>query len=137
LFIVINLSNLNKMKNSSELATKLLEFRNQIVVLQWQTDSYAQHKALGGLYESLDDSIDELVETFAGINGKEAIHESFVFSADNLGESGTEPVAVLNRFVSFLSGDLSKLFAGNTDLLNMRDSILGEVNHALYLLTFK
>lgn len=120
-----------------ELATKLLEFRNQIVVLHWQTDSYAQHKALGGLYESLDDSIDELVETYAGINGKEAINESFVFSADNLGESGTDPVSVLNKFVSFLTVDLTALFKVNTDLLNMRDSILGEVNHTLYLLTLK
>ena len=46
-----------------ELINKLLTFYNQVKILHWQTTSFAEHKALDGLYGDLSDGIDSFVET--------------------------------------------------------------------------
>jgi DNA-binding ferritin-like protein len=47
-----------------DLITKFLTLHNQLKVYHWQTDSYAQHKALGDAYEAFDEYIDRFVEEF-------------------------------------------------------------------------
>ncbi len=48
----------------------LVQFQQQLRVFHWQTESYAQHKALGKAYEALDGLIDSFVEVgILEING--------------------------------------------------------------------
>jgi len=52
------------------IAGKLTYFHEQLHLLHWQTASYAEHKALGDLYEYLQDFKDDVVEKLMGYMGK-------------------------------------------------------------------
>ena len=60
---------------------------------------------------------------------------TFDFSLDNYSESFGE---YNDEVISFLSDELPRyLNEGDTDLLNIRDTILGNVNQLKYLLTLE
>ena len=47
----------------------MIGIEQQLRILHWQTDSYAQHKALGSFYENLLDLTDDLAEMVQGAHG--------------------------------------------------------------------
>lgn len=115
----------------------LIKLQNQLRVLHWQTDSYAQHKAFGKAYEGLDDLIDSLVEVHQGKYGKIMFSTPLSIELVNLEEFAVEDV--LSEVTDYLSEEFSKMVdpAKDTDCLNIRDSILQELNQLKYLLTLK
>jgi hypothetical protein len=94
------------------------------------------HKYLGKLYEKLDASIDEFVETMIGKPeyGRPQYGETFSIEFDN---PDTLDIQVyLAQFKDFLYQLTQALDpVKDTDLLTIRDTILGDVNHTLYFLT--
>ena len=59
--------------NPTDLIQFLLEAANQVRVLHWGTSSYAEHEALGDLYEAINDATDkiaEIVKIFAAVTPK-------------------------------------------------------------------
>ena len=119
------------------IVTKLLTYQNQIKILHWQTTSYSEHKTLDGLFDELGDNIDEFVETFMGKYGRVVSQTNFNLVLQNY--SALAPMDLMNQMVAYLSGELPTMLDANkdTDLLNIRDEILGNVNQAKYLLTLK
>jgi DNA-binding ferritin-like protein len=115
------------------LASTLLGFVVQIHVFHWLTSSYSQHKALGKLYENIHEMADEFVEKYMGKYGKN-IGTS---SASVITYNSEDLMEVLNSFEQFLIGLTSELTQLDTDLLNVRDDMLGELHRAKYLLTLK
>jgi DNA-binding ferritin-like protein len=114
----------------------LIKLQNQLRILHWQTESYAQHKALGKAYENLDGLIDELVEVYQGKRGRIKYTTPIELNLVNIDEISI--MDVLEEFVSYLSSSFNDYIEeGDTDLLNIRDTILGEVNRLKYLLTLK
>jgi Family of unknown function (DUF5856) len=110
---------------------KLIQFQFQFKVFHWQTFSFAQHNAFGKVYDALDDLIDTFVETYQGIYGR-VDFQGVTFMFNNLESS---------NFKNILQDNIDSLttwenYFKNTDLLNIRDEILGSLNHAAYLLTF-
>jgi hypothetical protein len=114
--------------------TPLVQFQQQIRIFHWQSDTYAQHKAFGKLYENLDGLVDDFIETYMGIFGKSKPTNQFTFVLDPLSEVNLNHA--LNNFDSYLK-DMNYELEDHTDLLNIRDSMLGEVNKLRYLLTLK
>jgi len=114
--------------------TPLVQFQQQIRIFHWQSDTYAQHKAFGKLYENLDGLVDDFVETFMGIFGKSKPTNQFTFVLEPF--SNENILHVLEDFDSYMR-DISYELEEHTDLLNIRDSMLGEVNKLRYLLTLK
>jgi len=112
---------------------KLLGLQNQLRMLHWGTNSYAEHKALGNAYKGLDDLIDTFVETWMGVHGKNL--ESI--KLDLRPYSAGLPNKLLDQAVQFFKTDLDSAVSGNTDLSNIRDEMLGLVNQTKYLLTLK
>ena len=53
----------------TEMLSILLHSRNQIHVFHLQTESYAEHKALGDFYEGIGELIDGIVESHQGKHG--------------------------------------------------------------------
>ena len=117
-----------------------LQMLNTVKLYHWKTTSYAQHKATDELYSKLNESIDTFVETMLGKTG----------SRVNL--TGTKSIALLDytelsgfkkevemykHFLINMGADTFLKTAVNTDLLNIRDEILGHLNQFTYLLTFK
>jgi hypothetical protein len=110
----------------------LVNFQNEIRLHHWGTPSYAEHKALGNLYEGLDPLIDTFAETYFGVSGKDDIQE--VTDIRLNGPSRISINSVLNSFEDYLNQELPKE-ANHSSLLNIRDEMLALVQQTKYLLT--
>jgi hypothetical protein len=119
-----------------ELVIKFLTLQQQFRILHWQTKSYAKHNAYGTIYESLDGFIDEFIEIYMGKYGRVS------FNGDgNILLKNTDSLD-LNLFIKdniyWLKSLSTKLNSENdSDLLNIRDEIMGSLNKLRYLLTLK
>ena len=112
----------------------LIQFRNQLQLFHWQADTYAQHKAFGRAYKGLDEPIDTFVEVYIGIFGHQVSTSQFDF---NIKSFSNENISiVIEDFLDFLT-EITKAFHKHTDLLNIKDTILAQVNQLKYLLTLK
>ena len=122
--------------------TPLLTILNQIKVFHWQTNSFSEHKALDQIYEELEDSIDEFVETYQGTFGRVFAQDNFVIELQNYSGSSTlsgyssNIALTADGWISYLkSFDSDSQIAGHSDLLNIRDEMLGSLNQLKYLIT--
>lgn len=122
------------------LATKvnfLLGLQTQLKINHWQTKGIARHEAFGKAYDDLGGLIDEFVEISMGKYGR------FVLDGDeknitliNLSEMNPSDMikTCADALIEF-SSDLDE--SRDTDLLNLRDEMLGLLNKLLYLLTLE
>lgn len=120
-----------------ELIIKFVGMQQQFRILHWQTKSYAKHNAYGSIYESLDGYIDEFIEIYMGKYGR----VSFISGEGIINLKNTDSLD-LNSFIkeniSWLKSLNEKLNQENdSDLLNIRDEIMGSLNKLRYLLTLK
>ena len=128
------------MKTNNNLGSNVnlfLGLQCQFKILHWQTKGYARHIAFGNTYDTLDDLIDQYVEISMGKVGRFSIDESSrtieIFNLQDI-----DIVKFLQKIKEFLIGLKSELSPENdTDLLNLRDEMLGEVNKLAYLLTLE
>ncbi len=107
--------------------------REQINVYHWQAHSFARHKATDDVLDALDKTIDEYVETYMGKYGRPRLN-----AKTNTVKIGNMADATAARFIksciAHLQGPLVKrLKPTDTDLVNLRDEMLGELNKLLYL----
>lgn len=111
----------------------LLQMQNQLRIFHWQTKSYSAHKALGQAYESLDDLIDTFVETAMGRQEVNLINGSIDIKLFDIQQL---PVCTaMETYKQFLSEMTSKVDPNtDSDLLNIRDEMLGVLNQTCYLL---
>lgn len=111
-----------------------LMLQNQLRVWHWQTEIFAEHMAFGNTYETLDEHIDRFIEAYTGRYGRQ--YHNLEFSIHNYPE--TDRVKKINRFIQVLEEKFDiALQEKDTDLLNIRDEILGDLNKLKYLLTLK
>lgn len=116
-----------------KLLTPLISLQEQLRIFHWQSNTYAQHKAFGRAYEHLGDLIDQFVEVYSGKFGVPKSKIKYNIVLENF--SG-EYAEYLNSAVVFLL-NLNDEFDStkDSDLLNIRDEMLSEVNQLKYLLT--
>ena len=125
------------MKSSSEgltlevIAGKLTYFHEQLHLLHWQTKSYAEHVALGGLYDYVHDIKDEIVEKIMGYTGK----TPQAFKIEPL-TNGITSVGVVVSLISF-ADQLEEYAEANNmpDICNISQSLSGEAAKTKFLLT--
>jgi hypothetical protein len=114
----------------------LLTATHQLHVYHWQTDSYAAHQAFGQAYDALDGLMDQFVEVFMGKYGKVASKDGFNINLSNITDK--KPVEFIDTIIDFLTNELPKSLKENdTDLLNIRDEMIAELNKLKYLLTLE
>lgn len=112
------------------IASKLTYFHEQLHLLHWQTKSYAEHQALGGLYDYVHDFKDGVIEKLMGYTGKRV----GVFKLDPLGGAAAD--AVVSDLMAFASSLKSYGESkGYHDIPNLADSLSGEAAKVKYLLT--
>jgi len=116
-----------------------LQMLNTVKLYHWKTHSYAQHKATHELYSELNENIDSFVETMLGKKGNRVnlIHVKSLplDDYDNLA-SFEQKVDQYRTFLINMTNNANLNLTNNSDLLNIRDEILGNINQFSYLLTF-
>jgi DNA-binding ferritin-like protein len=120
------------------ITTKFLEMLLMIKLYHWKTHSYPTHEATDELYDSLNEHMDTFVEVLLGKTGGR-MNFSNTKSIRIIDPNNQQSLIVnINGFKDFLM-KLTKTLntEKDSDLLNIRDEILGDLNKFLYLLTFK
>jgi hypothetical protein len=111
--------------------------REQIKIYHWQTHMFSRHKATDDVISALDESIDNYVEIYMGKYGRPKMTSSTnTVRVKNMSESTA--TAFIKAGIKYLEGPLVKrLKPTDTDLVNIRDEMLGELNKLLYLYTLR
>lgn len=113
-----------------------LSLQSQMKINHWQTKSDARHRAFGQFYEKMDDLIDNFVEAAMGKYGRFVLdNETNVIELKNLSELDLK--GLIKTLKQALVQIGQSLDSEDTDLLNLRDEMLGELNKLSYLLTLK
>jgi DNA-binding ferritin-like protein len=126
-------------KFQQEITKNFLELLLVIKLYHWKTHSYAVHKATDDLYGELNTNIDKFVEVLLG---KTSIRTNLLkqktIQLIDLTSKG-QLIQIVEKFKEYLVGLSNNKFMQqtmeNTDLLNIRDEILSNLNQFLYLLT--
>jgi hypothetical protein len=115
----------------------LLTLRNQLKLYHWQTKIYSRHKAVDKVLEALDTTIDSFVEIYIGKYGRQKLSASqATLKLHNLTDAGATNLC--KSAAIYLQKQLVKgLTAADSDLINIRDEMLGEMHQLLYLFTLK
>jgi hypothetical protein len=119
-----------------EFILKLVQIQNQFRFLHWQTFGDAKHRAYGDIYDKLGDMIDEFAEIMMGKNGRFEFEPEFSIMFQDFKSLNIQNF--LDGITEFLVGMTDQLDSRyDTDLLNLRDEMLGSINKLKYLLTLK
>jgi hypothetical protein len=119
-----------------ELILKLVQIQNQFRFLHWQTFGDAKHRAYGGIYDSLGENIDKFTESMMGKYGRPEFDSEFSIMFRDI--NGLNVQNFMDGITEFLVGMTDELDSRyDTDLLNIRDEMLGDINQLKYLLTLK
>ena len=119
----------------SQLIHFFFTFRDQIKIYHWQTSSYARHKATDDVIKALDEHIDLFVEIWMGKYGRPKLTRgTSLLQLRNMSEKAA--VKFVKEGIEYLNGPLTRALKGtDTDLANVRDEMLGDLNKLLYLFT--
>jgi DNA-binding ferritin-like protein len=138
-------------KNRKQGSSSLAAFQKQITVVflemlmmvklfHWKTHSYATHKATDELYEKLNENIDHFIEVLLGKTGSriDLMSQKSISLIDlNSQEKLKDKIMSLKSYFVDLDNNKALSTMSNSDLFNIRDEILGNLNQFMYLLTFK
>jgi len=114
----------------------LMELQNQVKINHWQTKSYARHNAFDKLFEGLIDLIDTFAETAMGKYGRFKLEDDDkTINLVNLNELDLKQMLETSK--DALIQWTEEFDSKDTDILNIRDEILGLLNQITYLLTLE
>jgi hypothetical protein len=119
-----NLNKIVKIYFTLQLLTKLYH---------WNTTSYSRHKASDDFLGSFITKVDRFTEIYIGRYKVKPIVSNLKLEDNFINDDGI--VQLFEQFREFLN-DLNNYGLGS-DLLNIRDEILADVNQALYLFRLK
>jgi DNA-binding ferritin-like protein len=128
--------NNSKNKTNAHVVKIFLEILNIIKLYHWKTRSYAKHQATDELYEKLNKHVDKFIEVLIG---KDERRIKMLEKKINLidPENTIDFKHRIYEYRDFLM-NIDNCFnkKKDTDLLNIRDEILADINQFLYLMTF-
>lgn len=114
----------------------LLGLSAQLKVMHWQTKGFSRHQAFGSTYDSLGDLMDTFVEEAMGKYGRFKLDdETSTITLVNL--SDLKPEEMVNTVKNALIQYTEQFEPTDTNLLNIRDEMLGLFNKLSYLLTLE
>jgi len=111
----------------AEFFSYLLRLRDILHLFHFNTTSYAQHVAVGDLYETVLDSADELIEIYQG-QSEERLH----IIIDKT-ETVDDILPILRSSVKYIETNKSRF---SSDIINKLEELMGEINRTIYKLKF-
>jgi DNA-binding ferritin-like protein len=123
--------------HKSHIVHIFFEMLNTVKLYHWKTHSYAQHKATDELYERLNEHIDKFVEVLLGKDESriKMIENKITIPDYSNVDDFKEKIYGYRDFLTNMNSYFNQ--KKDTDLLNIRDEILGDINQFLYLMTFE
>jgi hypothetical protein len=122
-----------------EITVHFLETLLMIKLFHWKTISYATHKATDELYEKFNSNMDSFVEILLGKSGSRVdltkVKTIKIVDFKNQNEFKLK-IEEFKLYLVNLDNNKAMKLMKNSDLYNIRDTILGDMNQLLYLLTF-
>lgn len=117
----------------NEFLKNTFEIRDLSHYWHLQTKSFAQHKALNELYDSIVDLLDNFAEAYIGVHGR--MKGGFTIEVVDY-EDGSDITNFLKSKLSFFKKTkLNSQIKNDSDLQNILDEIIGLLNKIVYLLT--
>jgi DNA-binding ferritin-like protein len=114
----------------------LIELQSQVKINHWQTKGYARHKAFDELYGGLVDLTDTFAEVAMGKYGRFTLeNDDKILNIVNLTELDLKEMLQTSK--EALIQWSSEFDSTDTDIMNIRDEILGLLNKITYLLTLE
>lgn len=104
-----------------------------IKLYHWNTLSYSRHKATDEFLENFAGKIDKFTEVYIGKYKVKPLVENIKLDTSFLNDDNI--IILFNQARDFLN-DLNS-YKLESDLLNIRDEILADVNQTLYLFNLK
>ena len=113
-----------------------LGLQSQIKIMHWQTKGYSRHKALDKTLSELYDLVDSFVEEAMGKYGRFKLDgDTKTIQLSNLSEIDTK--AMIDTVCDALIQYNQQFEESDTNLLNIRDEMLGLFRRLQYLLTLE
>jgi len=119
----------------ADIVKMFLEMIHMVKLYHWKTKSHSEHKATDELHGRLQEHTDKFVEVLLGKDQSRV--QMVTDKMDLLDFDNVKEFKVcIFRYREFLM-DMNIYFDSrrDSDLLNIRDEILGDLNQFLYLLT--
>jgi hypothetical protein len=117
-----------------------LQMLNTVKLYHWKTMKHSEHKATDELYDDLNGKIDEFVEVLMGKDGKRinlSGKKSIKLDDFNNLTSLKKYIENAKKYLISMTNSKNIGTSENSDLLNIRDEILGILNKFTYLLTLE
>lgn len=106
-------------KQAAKFAQGILEAAVKAHIMHWMTKSYAQHVALGELYDGLPELIDTVIESYSGKYGVPPFKDE-------------DPLAFVQELSSFIA--TYRDFCDDSEIQNEIDGIANLVDTTMYKL---
>ena len=128
---------MNNNNNNSSKGSKVILFMfwlsSSAKIFHWQTTKYANHQAAGALFDSITKLTDDFIEKFIGVYGRPKFASGASVPVADM--SKDRMLQTIGLAKAFLTATVQRYVAKDTELQNIRDEILAELDQALYLLT--
>ena len=122
--------------NLSSNVNFFLGLQIQLKINHWQTKGLGRHQAFGSTYDELQELIDTYVEEAMGKYGRFVLdEETKTIQLSNLSELDIK--SFINTIREALIQITDQVEETDTNLLNIRDEMLGLINKLSYLLTLE
>lgn len=126
-------NNNNNASKGAKIILFFFELQMNLKLYHWTTTQYSNHKATNKLLDKLSDLIDSFIEKYMGAYTRPVMKSGSSVPIQNM--TKTKYVKLLKTAQDYLRGDLEKVISKNTELLNIRDEVLAELDQALYFST--
>jgi hypothetical protein len=116
-----------------EFLSVLNSAKQQSVFWHNQTEVYSEHKTLNGFYDKIEDLLDGLVESVAGIYGRPVGYEAHDFVDWT---STDDTIKYFQALYGYVQTERASLYSESW-VQNQIDEIAAQIARTIYLLTLK
>ncbi len=128
---------MNDAKTVGSIVQIFLQVKIMLEIYHWNTYSYSRHKASDKLLSKLSKRMDIFVESIQGSRGVRLdLSPGTMVNLERLTDDRI--VMILRQFREWLTKTLpAAILPRETDLLNIRDDIVSDLDQGLFLFTLK
>lgn len=123
-----------KMRSLNNVAMNLFNHQVVMKLFHFQTELYGAHKASDAYLEKFAGTMDKFLEIAQGIYGRITIKK---YTLSGSSHTDANIVKHLEGIITLLREKIDDLLDNYTDLVNIRDELVGDAEQLKYLLSFK